>query len=133
MFGTLSPLSGQASLTNGDAASVCRMTKAPRALGARGGGSAQVIPSQEKEAAAMVGMAQTGQTSMDREAWEEATASVNTGDMALITSVGEGGGNHPYGGPHPYQGGGGQCDWRAGWTDTRNHKLKVMMDPYLEW
>jgi hypothetical protein len=56
-----------------------------------GGGSAQVIPPQEKEARATVGVAQTGQTPMDREAWEEAKASVNTGDMASIALVGGGG------------------------------------------
>jgi hypothetical protein len=41
-------------------------------------------------------------------------------------------GNHPYGGPNPYQGGGGQHDWKAGWTNIRNHKLKAMIDPYLD-
>jgi hypothetical protein len=88
------------------------MIKVARALGTRGGASAQVIPPPGK-------------------GWEEAKASVNMGDMALITLVG-GGGDHPNGEPHPYQGGGGQRDWRAGWTNIRNHKLKVMMDPYLD-
>jgi hypothetical protein len=42
-------------------------------------------------------------------------------------------GHQPYGGPNPYQGGGGRHDSRAGWTNVRNHKLKAMMDPYLDW
>jgi hypothetical protein len=35
--------------------------------------------------------------------------------------------------PFPRGGGGGQRDWRAGWNDNRNHKIKALMDPYLEW
>jgi hypothetical protein len=34
--------------------------------------------------------------------------------------------------PFGRRGGGGQGDWRSGWTDVRNHKIKELMDPYLE-
>jgi hypothetical protein len=28
--------------------------------------------------------------------------------------------------------GGMMRDWKAGWVDTHNHKIKALMDPYLE-
>jgi hypothetical protein len=28
--------------------------------------------------------------------------------------------------------GGSLQDWKSGWVDTRNHKIKALMDPYLE-
>ena len=34
--------------------------------------------------------------------------------------------------PFPKGGGGGQRDWKAGWHDVRNHKIRALMDPYLE-
>ncbi len=42
-------------------------------------------------------------------------------------------GGHAYMEPFPKGGGGGQRDWRAGWNDNRNHKIKALIDPYLEW
>jgi hypothetical protein len=34
--------------------------------------------------------------------------------------------------PFPKGGGGGQRDWKAGWHDVHNHKIRALMDPYLE-
>jgi hypothetical protein len=49
--------------------------------------------------------------------------------------VGPGGthyGVQTYTEPFPKGGGGGQRDWKAGWHDIRNHKIRALMDPYLE-
>ena len=90
--GMLSPSSGQASSTNGNTASTCGTTKEARPLGARGEGSTQVIPPQEKGATAMVGVVQTSRIPTDRAVLEEAKASICTGDTAWTLLVGGGGG-----------------------------------------
>ncbi len=51
--------------------------------------------------------------------------------------AGGGQGGNRYGGqgfsdPFGRRGGGSQGDCRSGWTNVRNHKIKELMDPYLE-
>ena len=59
--------------------------------GARGDSSAQEIPPQEKGNTAMLGVAQTGQTSTDRAVLEEAKAPIITRDTVWTPLVGGGG------------------------------------------
>jgi hypothetical protein len=47
-------------------------------------------------------------------------------------------GSNMYGGQQAYANnspcrGSNMQDWKAGWVDTRNHKIKALMDPYLKW
>jgi hypothetical protein len=59
----------------------------------------------------------------------------NPYEQGVFGGAGPGGnqyGGHAYMEPFPKGGGGGQRDWRAGWNNNRNHKIKALMDPYLE-
>jgi hypothetical protein len=60
----------------------------------------------------------------------------NSYGQAVFGGAGPGGnqyGGHAHMEPFSKGGGGGQRDWRVGWNDNRNHKIKALMDPYLEW